>query len=34
MSNLANKNKSLKSIFGLSNSVKSNLSELKKEKNK
>ena len=35
MPNLGNQIKSLKSIFGLSNSLKSNLSELKKkEKNK
>ena len=34
MPNLGNKIKSLTSIFGLSNSLKSSLSELKKKKNK
>ena len=33
MSNLGNKTKSLKSIFGLNSSLKSNLSELNKKKN-
>ena len=33
MPNLGNKIKPLKSIFGLSNSLKSNLAELKKKEN-